>query len=126
MAPYWKRVINIMCVYGLLAYHLTFWQILSGLFVSGAMFIGVGGYMTAIFNVYLHSPCLLGHPPGRFIGSVDLHAPAFTLRLSLVGVYFAIVTLMYPPGFHQNHRGLEYPRGGPTAQPTRQLSQSII
>lgn len=95
-APYWKRVINIVCVYTLLALAFDFLANFVGLVcLGGAFFVGVGGYLSAIFNVYLHFPVYLSIPLaticGAFISTVLL-MPALPLR----GVYFAIVTLMYP------------------------------
>jgi len=96
MAPYWKRVVNIMCVYGLLAISFDFLANVVGLVcLGGAMFIGVGSYMTAIFNVYLHLPIYMAIPLAGLSGaliSTLLLLPCLSLR----GVYFAIVTLMYP------------------------------
>ena len=96
MAPYWKRVVNIMCVYGLLAISFDFLANVVGLVcLGGAMFIGVGGYMTAIFNVYLHFPVFLAIPLAGLSGAT-ICTVLFLPCLSLRGVYFAIVTLMYP------------------------------
>jgi len=42
MAPYWKRVVNIMCVYGMLAISFDFLANIVGLVcLGGAPFIGV-------------------------------------------------------------------------------------
>ena len=96
MAPYWKLVVNIMCVYGLLAISFDFLANVVGLVcLGGAMFIGVGGYMTAIFNVYLHFPVFLAIPLAGLSGAT-ICTVLFLPCLSLRGVYFAIVTLMYP------------------------------
>ena len=96
MAPYWKRVVNIMLVYAILAISFDFLANIVGLVcLGGAMFIGVGGYMTAIFNVYLHFPIYLAIPLAGLTGAMVctfLLLPCLSLR----GVYFAIVTLMYP------------------------------
>ena len=95
-APYWKRVINIMCVYGLLALSFDFLANYVGLVcLGGAMFIGVGGYMTAIFNVYLHIPLYLSIPFAGLAGGA-ICTVVLLPCLSLRGVYFAIITLMYP------------------------------
>jgi len=95
-APYWKRVINIVCVYTLLALAFDFLANFVGLVcLGGAFFVGVGGYLSAIFNVYLHFPVYLSIPLATICGAVIstlLLMPALPLR----GVYFAIVTLMYP------------------------------
>jgi len=96
LAPYWKRVINIVCVYTLLALAFDFLANFVGLVcLGGAFFVGVGGYLSAIFNVYLHFPVYLSIPLATICGAVIstlLLMPALPLR----GVYFAIVTLMYP------------------------------
>lgn len=95
-APYWKRVINIMCVYALLAISFDFLANGVGLVcLGGAMFIGLGGYFAAVFNADLHLPVYLSIPAAAVAGGVAstlLILPCLSLR----GVYFAIVTLMYP------------------------------
>jgi branched-chain amino acid transport system permease protein len=95
-APYWKRVINIVCVYAILALSFDFLANFVGLVcLGGAFFVGIGGYLSAIFNVYLHFPVYLSIPLATVSGAVIstlLLMPALPLR----GVYFAIVTLMYP------------------------------
>jgi branched-chain amino acid transport system permease protein len=96
VAPYWKRVVNIMCVYALLALAFDFLANYVGLVcLGGALFIGVGGYLSAIFNVYLHVPIYLSIPMATLGGAcfcTVIIMPCLPLR----GVYFAIVTLMYP------------------------------
>jgi branched-chain amino acid transport system permease protein len=96
VAPYWKRVVNIMCVYALLALAFDFLANYVGLVcLGGALFIGVGGYLSAIFNVYLHVPIYLSIPMATLGGACFctlIIMPCLPLR----GVYFAIVTLMYP------------------------------
>jgi len=96
LAPYWKRVVNIVCVYTLLALAFDFLANFVGLVcLGGAFFVGIGGYLSAIFNVYLHFPVYLSIPLATIGGAVIstlLLMPALPLR----GVYFAIVTLMYP------------------------------
>lgn len=94
--PYWKRVVNILCVYALLAISFDFLANCVGLVcLGGAMFVGLGGYFAAIFNVYLHLPLVLSIPAAAVSGAIVstiLLLPCLSLR----GVYFAIVTLMYP------------------------------
>jgi branched-chain amino acid transport system permease protein len=96
LAPYWKRVINIMCVYALLALAFDFLANYVGLVcLGGAFFIGIGGYLSSIFNVYLGLPFYLSIPLATVFGAAFctlLLLPCLPLR----GVYFAIVTLMYP------------------------------
>ena len=96
LAPYWKRVVNIMCVYAMLALAFDFLANYVGLVcLGGALFVGVGGYLAAIFNVYLTLPFYLSIPLATVCGAALCTAiilPCLPLR----GVYFAIVTLMYP------------------------------
>ncbi|MBI5904725.1 MAG: branched-chain amino acid ABC transporter permease [Deltaproteobacteria bacterium] len=95
-APYWKRVVNILCVYGLLAISFDFLANRVGLVcLGGSMFIGLGGYFAAIFNVHLHLPVYLSIPAAAVAGAAVSTAMILPC-LSLRGVYFAIVTLMYP------------------------------
>lgn len=96
LAPYWKRVINIMCAYALLALSFDFLANYVGLVcLGGAFFTGIGGYFSAIFNVNLHLPPLLAIPLATISGAA--FCTFFLLPcLPLRGVYFAIVTLMYP------------------------------
>ncbi len=52
-APYWKKVVNIMCAYALLAIAFDFLANYVGLVcLGGAFFTGIGGYFAAIYNVY--------------------------------------------------------------------------
>ena len=96
LAPYWKKVINIMCAYALLALSFDFLANYVGLVcLGGAFFTGVGGYFAAIFNVEAGLPIWLSMPLATVVGAVFCTVvllPCLPLR----GVYFAIVTLMYP------------------------------
>ena len=96
LAPYWKKVINIMCAYALLALAFDFLANYVGLVcLGGAFFTGVGGYFAAIFNTTLGMPIWLSIPLATIAGAVFCTIcllPCLPLR----GVYFAIVTLMYP------------------------------
>ena len=95
-SAYWQRVISIVCIYALLALGFDFLAHFVGLVsLGGAMFIGVGGYMAAILNTSLRLPIALTIPLATIAGAIIctlLLLPALRLR----GVYFAIVTLMYP------------------------------
>lgn len=95
-APYWKKVINIMCAYALLAIAFDFLANYVGLVcLGGAFFTGVGGYFAAIYNVYFSLPIWLSIPLAAISGAIlctFFLLPCLPLR----GVYFAIVTLMYP------------------------------
>lgn len=95
-APYWKRVINIMCIYAILSLSFDFLANYVGLVCLGvAFFTGIGGYLSAIFNVYLGLPAYLSIPCASIGGAIL--CTLFVLPcLPLRGVYFAIVTLMYP------------------------------
>lgn len=93
---YWQRVISIVCIYALLAIGFDFLANYVGLVsLGGAFFIGIGGYLSAIFNISWGVPPLLSIPLAALVGaclSTLLLWPCLPLR----GVYFAIVTLMYP------------------------------
>jgi branched-chain amino acid transport system permease protein len=93
---YWQRVISIVCIYALLALSFDFLAHFVGLVsLGGAFFVGVGGYLTAILNTELGLSPILAVPGAAILGGVIctlLLLPCLPLR----GVYFAIVTLMYP------------------------------
>jgi branched-chain amino acid transport system permease protein len=93
---YWQRVISIVCIYALLALSFDFLAHFVGLVcLGGAFFIGTGGYLAAIMNTSFGFPPLLTIPLSTLLGAVIctlLLLPCLPLR----GVYFAIVTLMYP------------------------------
>ncbi|MEW5723457.1 MAG: branched-chain amino acid ABC transporter permease [Thermodesulfobacteriota bacterium] len=94
--PYWQRVVSIVCLYSLLALSFDFLAHHVGLVsLGGAFFVGVGGYLTALFNTKLGLPPLFAIPAAAVLGAflcTLLLYPCLPLR----GVYFAIVTLMYP------------------------------
>ena len=93
---YWQRVISYVCIYALLALSFDFLAHFVGLVsLGGAFFIGTGGYLSAILNTTLGLPPLLAIPIATVLGAAFctvLLYPCLPLR----GVYFAIVTLMYP------------------------------
>ncbi|MEA3437942.1 MAG: branched-chain amino acid ABC transporter permease [Thermodesulfobacteriota bacterium] len=93
---YWQRVITITCIYALLALSFDFLAHFVGLVcLGGAFFVGIGGYMAAILNTSFGLPPLLTIPLATVIGAgvcTLLLLPCLPLR----GVYFAIVSLMYP------------------------------
>ncbi len=93
---YWQRVISIVCIYALLTLSFDFLAHFVGLVsLGGAFFIGTGGYLAAILNQSLGLPPLLSIPLATVIGAII--CTLFLLPcLPLRGVYFAIVTLMYP------------------------------
>ena len=93
---YWQRVITITCIYSLLALSFDFLAHFVGLVsLGGAFFVGVGGYMAAILNTTFGLPPWLTIPLAALAGGAIctlLLLPCLPLR----GVYFAIVSLMYP------------------------------
>ena len=93
---YWQRVISIVCIYALLSLGFDFLSNFVGLVsLGGAFFIGTGGYIAAILNKSLGLSPAFTIPIATVTGAVIctlLLLPCLPLR----GVYFAIVTLMYP------------------------------
>jgi branched-chain amino acid transport system permease protein len=93
---YWQRVISIVCIYSLLALSFDFLAHFLGLVsLGGAFFIGTGGYIAAILNTSFGFPPIFTIPISTLLGAAIctlLLLPCLPLR----GVYFAIVTLMYP------------------------------
>lgn len=93
---YWQRVISIVCIYALLAISFDLLAHFVGLVsLGGAFFIGVGGYLAAILNTSFGLPPLLTIPISTLVGATIctvLLLPCLPLR----GIYFAIVSLMYP------------------------------
>ena len=93
---YWQRVVTIVCIYALLAVSFDFLAHYVGLVsLGGAFFVGAGGYLAAILNSSFGLPPLLTIPIATLAGAAI--CTMFLLPcLPLRGVYFAIVTLMYP------------------------------
>jgi len=93
---YWQRVITITCIYSLLALSFDFLAHFVGLVsLGGAFFVGVGGYMAALMNTAWGLSPWLTVPLAALAGGgicTLLLLPCLPLR----GVYFAIVSLMYP------------------------------
>ena len=93
---YWQRVISIVGIYSLLALGFDFLANFVGLVSLGsAFFIGTGGYIAAILNTSFGLPPAVTIPVATIAGGgicTLLLYPCLPLR----GVYFAIVTLMYP------------------------------
>ncbi len=98
LAPdmYWQRVVSITCIYALLAISFDFLAHYVGLCsLGGAFFVGTGGYLAAVLNTWFGLSPWLTAPLAAIIGGAVctlLLLPALPLR----GVYFAIITLMYP------------------------------
>lgn len=95
-SPYWQRVMCIAAIYGMLALSFDFLANYVGLVcLGGALFTGVGGYVAGVLNSSLGWSPLFTLPVATFGGAAIctlLLLPCLRLR----GVYFAIVTLMYP------------------------------
>jgi len=96
LPPYWQKVLTIAGVYALLAVSFGFLANFVGLVnLGGAMFVGVGGYISGILNSTLGLPPLLTMPIASVTGALLctlLLLPCLPLR----GVYFAVVSFIYP------------------------------
>jgi len=94
--PYWQKVVSIICIYALLAIGFDFLANYVGLVsLGGGFYIGVGAYIAGLLNTKLGLPIIVTIPAATLGGAVlctILFLPALPLR----GVYFAIVSLMYP------------------------------
>lgn len=93
---YWQRVLCVAGAYALLAVSFDFLANYVGLVcVGGAFMTGIGGYLSGVFTYYLSVPW----PISIFLGTV-LGAALVTLlwlpSLPLRGIYFAILTFMFP------------------------------
>ena len=95
-APYWGRVALSACILACLAISFDFLANHAGLLcLGGAFFYGVGGYAAALLNTELGLPFYLSIPLGTLLGAVVCTAALYPV-LPLRGIYFAVVTLMYP------------------------------
>lgn len=93
---YWQRVISIVCIYAILALSFDFLAHYVGLVsLGGAFFIGTGGYIAGVLNTHFGLPPLLTVPLAAIAGGAFCTLMLLPC-LPLKGVYFAIVTLMYP------------------------------
>lgn len=93
---YWQRVLGLAGVYALLALSFDFLAERVGLVcIGGAFMIGVGGYVSGVLNFYFGLPVALTIPVGTLGGAMIctlLWLPCLPLR----GIYFAVVTFMFP------------------------------
>lgn len=93
---YWQRVLALAGVYALLALSFDFLAERVGLVcIGGAFMIGVGGYISGGLNYYFSLPVVLTIPVATFGGAFIctlLWLPCLPLR----GIYFAVVTFMFP------------------------------
>lgn len=93
---YWQRVLSIAGVYAMLAMGFDFLANFVGLVsLGGALYVGVGGYLSGLLNAAYNLPPVLTIPAATLAGALFctlLLLPCLPLR----GVYFAIVSFVYP------------------------------
>lgn len=93
---YLQRIVSIICVYALLAIGFDFLLHSVGLVsLGGALFFGLGAYTAGALNYYYKLPPEVTIPMGTVLGAamaVILLLPCLPLR----GIYFALVTLIFP------------------------------
>lgn len=94
--PYWQRVLTVVAIYALLAIGFDFLANYVGLVsLGGGLYVGVGAYTAALLNTKLGLAPYITIPLASVAGAglcTFLLLPCLPLR----GVYFAIVSLMYP------------------------------
>jgi branched-chain amino acid transport system permease protein len=94
--PYWSRVAVSALLVGLLAISFDLLANHAGLVcLGGAFFYGVGGYAAAIASTRIGLPIAVSIPVASVLGAAFctlLLRPCLALR----GIYFAVVTLMFP------------------------------
>ena len=94
--PYWQRVVSIICVYSLLAMGFDFLANYVGLVsLGGGFYVGIGAYAAALLNTHFGLPPMITIPMATLLGAI-ICTVLFLPCLPLRGVYFAIVSLMYP------------------------------
>jgi len=94
--PYWQKVVSIICIYALLAIGFDFLANYVGLVsLGGGFYIGIGAYIAALLNTHYGLPLVVTIPAATLLGAI-LCTALFFPCLPLRGVYFAIVSLMYP------------------------------
>lgn len=130
-APYWQRVICVMSVFVLLSLAFDFLANFVGLVcLGGALFVGVGGYFTALLNIKLGLSPFVALPLASVAGAL-LCTAVLLPTLPLRGIYFAIVTLMYPLAFAKIIEALDILGGtdgmpGVTPLPNQWVEQYVI
>lgn len=94
--PYWQKVLSIICIYSLLAISFDFLANYVGLVsLGGGFYIGIGAYAAALLNMKFGLPPIVTIPAATVIGAI-ICTVVFLPCLPLRGVYFAIVSLMFP------------------------------
>jgi branched-chain amino acid transport system permease protein len=92
----WQRIMTIACIFALLALSFDFLAHYVGIVcLGGAFFTGVGGYISGVLNSAFGLPMVITIPVATIAGGVI--CTLFLLPcLPIRGIYFAIVSLMYP------------------------------
>ncbi|PIV20036.1 MAG: branched-chain amino acid ABC transporter permease [Deltaproteobacteria bacterium CG03_land_8_20_14_0_80_45_14] len=92
----WQKIIIIACVFAFLALSFDFLAHFVGIVcLGGAFFTGVGGYISGVLNSAFGVPLVITIPIATIGGAVI--CTLFLLPcLPMRGIYFAIVSLMYP------------------------------
>jgi branched-chain amino acid transport system permease protein len=93
---YWQRVLCAAGIYALLALGFDFLAEYVGLVcLGGAFFIGSGGYISGLLNSSLGWPPFLTIPIAA-VGGATLSTLVLLPCLRLRGIYFAIISFMFP------------------------------
>ncbi len=92
----WQKIIIIACIFAFLALSFDFLAHFVGIVcLGGAFFTGVGGYISGLLNSAFGLPLVITIPIATMGGAVI--CTLFLLPcLPMRGIYFAIVSLMYP------------------------------
>ena len=95
LPPFWQRIMAVTGVYVLLSISFTFLASYVGLVcLGGALFVGMGGYISGLLNS-VGVPMFFSMPIATLLGALIctiLLLPCLPLR----GVYFAIISFVYP------------------------------
>lgn len=93
---YWQRVICLMGIFALLAVSLDFLANFAGMVCLGtAFFVGTGGYISGMLNSALGWPMIVTIPIGTLAGAL-ICTVALLPCLPLRGIYFAVISFIYP------------------------------
>ena len=93
---YWQRVLCSAGIFALLALGFDFLAEYVGLVcLGGAFFIGVGGYISGLLNSTFGWPALVTIPLAT-VGGAAISTLVLLPCLRLRGIYFAIVSFMFP------------------------------
>lgn len=94
-----RFLISVLIIANVFAILAMSWDILSGftgqLSFGHSFFVGLGGYISGMLNIYLHFPIWLSMAMGAvaaLCGGLIMGIPALRLR----GPYFSVVTLVLP------------------------------